>query len=95
MGLSPGCGILNFALSKIGIEGPKWLQDPKTALTSLIIMSLWGIGGGRMLIFLAGLQGISDELYEAAQLDECKGLDVFPSYHAGPCSLRPSSSTSF
>ncbi len=73
----PDAGILNFALSKIGIQGPKWLQDPKTALTSLIIMSLWGIGGGRMLIFLAGLQGISDELYEAAQLDGAKGWACF------------------
>lgn len=73
----PDAGILNFALSKIGIHGPKWLQDPKTALTSLIIMSLWGIGGGRMLIFLAGLQGISDELYEAAQLDGAKGWACF------------------
>ncbi|WP_309722510.1 sugar ABC transporter permease [Armatimonas sp.] len=73
----PDAGILNFALSKLGIQGPKWLQDPKTALTSLIIMSLWGIGGGRMLIFLAGLQGISDELYEAAQLDGAKGWTCF------------------
>ena len=73
----PDAGILNSALSKIGIQGPKWLQDPKTALTSLIIMSLWGIGGGRMLIFLAGLQGISDELYEAAQLDGAKGWACF------------------
>ena len=73
----PDAGILNYALSKIGIQGPKWLQDPKTALTSLIIMSLWGIGGGRMLIFLAGLQGISDELYEAAQLDGAKGWACF------------------
>ena len=73
----PDAGILNFALSKLGIHGPKWLQDPKTALMSLIIMSLWGIGGGRMLIFLAGLQGISEELYEAAQLDGAKGWTCF------------------
>jgi multiple sugar transport system permease protein len=73
----PDAGILNFALSKIGVHGPKWLQDPKTALMSLIIMSLWGIGGSRMLIFLAGLQGVSDELYEAAQLDGADGLTCF------------------
>ena len=73
----PDAGILNFGLSKLGIQGPKWLQDPKTSLASLIIMSLWGIGGSRMLIFLAGLQGISDELYEAAQLDGAKGWTCF------------------
>lgn len=73
----PDAGILNFALSKVGVHGPKWLQDPKTALMSLIIMSLWGIGGSRMLIFLAGLQGVSDELYEAAQLDGADGLTCF------------------
>jgi multiple sugar transport system permease protein len=75
--LHPDAGILNFGLSKIGIKGPAWLLDPKTALTSLTIMSLWGVGGGRMLIFLAGLQGISDELYEAAQLDGARGWACF------------------
>ncbi|HOJ22684.1 MAG TPA: sugar ABC transporter permease [Armatimonadota bacterium] len=65
----PDAGLLNYGLSKVGVDGPDWLQDPKTALSSLIIMSLWGIGGGRMIIFLAGLQGISDELYEASSLD--------------------------
>jgi multiple sugar transport system permease protein len=73
----PDAGILNYGLSKLGIKGPAWLLDPKTALGSLIMMSLWGIGGGRMLIFLAGLQGISDELYEAAQLDGAKGWASF------------------
>lgn len=73
----PDSGILNYGLSRIGIKGPAWLQDPHTALASLIIMSLWGIGGGRMIIFLAGLQGISDELYEAATLDGARGWTVF------------------
>ena len=65
----PDAGLLNYGLSLIGIKGPQWLQDPKTALASLIIMTLWGIGGARMIIFLAGLQGISDQYYEAAKLD--------------------------
>ncbi|NLB95681.1 MAG: sugar ABC transporter permease [Armatimonadetes bacterium] len=65
----PDAGLLNYGLGRVGVDGPDWLQDPKTALSSLIIMSLWGIGGGRMIIFLAGLQGISDELYEASSLD--------------------------
>jgi multiple sugar transport system permease protein len=73
----PDAGILNNALAFFGIKGPAWLQDPQTALSSLIIMSLWGIGGGRMIIFLAGLQGISSELYEAAELDGARGFKVF------------------
>jgi multiple sugar transport system permease protein len=73
----PDSGILNYGLAFFGIKGPAWLQDPNTALASLIIMSLWGIGGGRMIIFLAGLQGISDELYEAASLDGAKGWMIF------------------
>lgn len=73
----PDAGILNYGLSLFGIKGPQWLQDPKTALASLIVMSLWGVGGGRMIIFLAGLQGISDELYEAASLDGARGWAAF------------------
>ncbi|GAB4460414.1 MAG: sugar ABC transporter permease [Armatimonadaceae bacterium] len=65
----PDAGLLNYGLSLIGIKGPAWLLDEHTALASLIVMSLWGIGGGRMIIFLAGLQGIPDDLYEAASLD--------------------------
>ncbi len=73
----PDAGLLNYGLSMLGVKGPQWLQDPKTALPSLILMSLWGIGGSRMVIFLAGLQGISDELYEAASLDGAKGWAAF------------------
>ena len=47
---------------------PKWLADPAWAMPALIIMALWGVGSG-MLIYLAGLQGIPEELYEAALLD--------------------------
>ncbi|HEV2527527.1 MAG TPA: sugar ABC transporter permease [Thermomicrobiales bacterium] len=61
-------GILNLLLDKVGIRGPGWLTDDRFALTSLIITSIWTFGGA-MLIFLAGLQGIPSELYEAAELD--------------------------
>jgi multiple sugar transport system permease protein len=64
----PDVGIINILLSKIGIKGPRWLGDPNWVLPALIIMSLWGVGGG-MVIYLAGLQGIPTELYEAAELD--------------------------
>ncbi|MGQ9629228.1 MAG: carbohydrate ABC transporter permease [bacterium] len=61
-------GILNVLLWKVGIQGPNWLGSPEWVLPSLIIMSLWGVGGG-MVIYLAGLQGIPTELYEAASID--------------------------
>ncbi len=65
---NPEFGLLNTALATIGIKGPLWLGHSKWALPALIIMSLWGVGGG-MLIYLAGLQGIPTDLYEAAEVD--------------------------
>ena len=53
---NPAFGILNVLLSLVGIDGPKWLGDPKWALPALILMSLWSLGGS-MIIYLAGLQG--------------------------------------
>lgn len=64
----PDFGLFNALLANIGIDGPSWLYSEQWALPSLILMSVWSIGPG-MLIFLAGLQGIPNELYEAAQLD--------------------------
>lgn len=61
-------GVLNYLLSLVGIQGPNWLTSEKWALPSLIIMSLWGVGGG-MVIYLAGLQGVPTEFYEAAEVD--------------------------
>ncbi len=61
-------GLLNDALSKLGIEGPRWLSDPKWAMWSMIIMGIWGIGGG-IIMYLAGLQAVPRNLYEAARLD--------------------------
>jgi multiple sugar transport system permease protein len=66
----PEVGVLNFLLAKVGIEGPKWLGSKEWAIPALMIMSLWGmLGGNRMMIFLAGLQGVPQELYEAAEID--------------------------
>ncbi len=65
---NPEFGILNVILSFFGIKGPRWLADPHWALSALILMSLWSLGGG-MIIYLAALKGISRSLYEAAELD--------------------------
>lgn len=72
----PDLGLFNFLLSKIGIEGPRWLFSERSALPSLIIMSTWNIGPG-MLIFLAGLQGMPRELYEAAEIDGASTWNQF------------------
>jgi multiple sugar transport system permease protein len=69
-------GLFNLALYAIGIDGPAWLNDPDWALTALVIMSFWTIGGG-MVINLAGLQGIPTELYEAASLDGANAWNRF------------------
>jgi multiple sugar transport system permease protein len=61
-------GLINLALDKVGILGPGWLTEEKWALPSLIITSFW-TAGGSMLIFLAGLQEIPGDLYEAAEVD--------------------------
>lgn len=62
-------GLMNYGLGLFGIGGAEWLADEKYTLWAFIMMSLWGIGGGRMVIFLAGLQGISESYYEAAKID--------------------------
>ena len=73
---SPEFGILNTGLRLFGIEGPQWLFDPVWVIPAFIVMSLWGIGGG-MVIFLAGLQGIPQHLYEAAELDGAGAVAKF------------------
>jgi len=66
--LNPDFGLINYLLSLVGIQGPKWLYSTTWAMPSIILMSLWGVGGS-MVVFLAGLQGIPEHLYEAAELD--------------------------
>jgi len=66
-------GLINSLLYRCcGIEGPSWLGDAQWALPSLVLMSLWGVGSGA-IIYLAGLQGIPTDLYEAAAVDGARG----------------------
>ncbi|MBG9734651.1 MULTISPECIES: carbohydrate ABC transporter permease [Paenibacillus] len=69
-------GILNYALSLIGVEGPNWLNDPKWSLVAMVFASLWG-QGSMMLIFLAGLKNIPRELYEASAIDGAGTVSQF------------------
>ena len=66
-------GLINQVLGLVGIKAIPWLQRPEWSKPALILMSLWGFGG-QMVIYLAGLQGISQELYEASDIDGANGL---------------------
>jgi multiple sugar transport system permease protein len=62
-------GLLNRMLDAIGIAGPDWLGDPKWAMPALILLAVWRGFGYATVIFLAGLQNVPEELYEAARID--------------------------
>lgn len=66
--LNPDFGVVDNILHSLGIPGPGWLTTTTWALPSLILMSVWGAGGS-MIIYLAGLQGVPKQLYEAAAID--------------------------
>lgn len=69
--LQPRLGPINYMLREIGIsDPPDWLAARDSALGSVIMINVWAaVGGNTMLIFLAGLQGVPQELYEAAEID--------------------------
>ena len=72
--MDPTHGLLNYLLSLVGLPGSRWLAATNTALMSVIIVTVWKAIGYDMVIFLSGLQSISEELYEAAKID---GANVF------------------
>ncbi|NNJ12988.1 sugar ABC transporter permease [Chloroflexales bacterium ZM16-3] len=72
----PEAGLLNLALAQVGIDGPRWLTDPHTALSALWMMSLWGLGRAAV-IYLAGLKGVPKELHEAAIIDGANAWQAF------------------
>jgi multiple sugar transport system permease protein len=65
---NPRQGLVNGLLTHVGVDGPAWFDDPDWALPAVILMSLWTVGGN-MVIYLAGLQDVPEELLEAAELD--------------------------
>lgn len=70
---NPEFGLFNYILGKIGVPPQDWLGNKRLAMPAIILMSIWKGLGYRMLLFLAGLQDIPDELYEAAQIDGAGG----------------------
>jgi multiple sugar transport system permease protein len=83
--LNPTFGVVNYLIARLlgpsgviplGITGPKWFFDPNWVVPSFVLLSLWGFGGA-MLIYLAGLQGVPTQLYEAARIDGANGWQRF------------------
>lgn len=74
---NPSTGFLNTILRNLGVENvPLWLEGNTTVIPTLIIMSFWSFGA-KMVIYLAGLQGISKEYYEAVSLDGANAVTTF------------------
>lgn len=69
--VQPGFGAIDTLLDRVGLEGPTqgWLGDPDVALWTVIAVLTWKYSGLAIILFLAGLQGVPEELYEAAQID--------------------------
>ena len=75
----PRFGLLNYALSWFGINPVDWLGDPTWAMPAIILLSVWKGFGYNMIIFVAGLQSIPAELYEASRIDGAGGWQQFKS----------------
>ena len=66
--LNPQFGVVNYLISLFGVQGPPWLGDPAWAKPSLVLMAQWTLGNA-VIVYLAGLQDISRDYYEAADID--------------------------
>jgi sn-glycerol 3-phosphate transport system permease protein len=74
---NPSIGLLNLVLSVIGIVGPQWLIQPNTAIIAVAITTIWLTLGTNIIVLLSGLQGVPEEIYEAAHLDGAHGARLF------------------
>jgi len=73
----PQYGMLNYGLGWFGVAPIDWLGDPRTAMPAIIMLAIWKNFGYNMLIFIAGMQTIPSELYEAAELDGAGAIRQF------------------
>jgi multiple sugar transport system permease protein len=73
----PRVGLLNRSLSAFGIAGPDWLGDPRWAMFAIILLAVWKNFGYSMIIFVAGLQNIPEDIYEAARIDGARAWQEF------------------
>jgi multiple sugar transport system permease protein len=74
--LEPSGGLINSMLRVVGIKGPMWLGSKQWAVPSLVLMNMWGVGGG-MLVLLGALQNVPTTLYDAALVDGANVLQRF------------------
>src|SRR5437879_5533793 len=74
---NPSLGLLNYVLSLVGVRGPEWLIQPAIAIIAVSITTIWLTLGTNIIVLLAGLQGIPEEIYEAARLDGARGVRMF------------------
>jgi multiple sugar transport system permease protein len=75
--LDPDVGLLNRVLDAVGLPTANWLGTPSLAMPAIILIAVWRNLGFAMVIFLAGLQGISADVYEAARLDGAGRWQLF------------------
>jgi multiple sugar transport system permease protein len=76
--LAADIGPLNALFEAVGVKSPRWFAQAEWAIPAIAIIVLWSsIGGGRMITFLAGLQGVPQEFYEAAQIDGANAWQRF------------------
>lgn len=73
----PTSGMINYLLGKFGVDSIQWLTDPNWALVSISLITIWMNLGFNFIILLAGLQGISSELYESAKMDGAGKISLF------------------
>ena len=74
---NPSLGLLNYVLSLVGVRGPEWLIQPATAIVAVSLTTVWLMLGTNIIVLLAGLQGVPEEIYEAARLDGARGIRLF------------------
>ena len=74
---NPSLGLLNYVLSLFGVRGPEWLIQPGIAIIAVSLCTVWLTLGTNIIVLLAGLQGIPEDIYEAARLDGARGLRMF------------------
>ncbi|HET6878477.1 MAG TPA: sugar ABC transporter permease [Jatrophihabitans sp.] len=73
----PSFGVVNSALHAVGLPQQQWLSDPNEALYVIVMMTIWGWTGFAVVIYLAALQGVPQELQEAAAIDGAKRFTIF------------------
>jgi multiple sugar transport system permease protein len=73
----PGFGLMNYLLRRLGLPASQWLHSPSSALWAIVLMMIWQTAGYNMVILLAGLQNVAEELYEAARIDGAGAWTLF------------------